>query len=75
MHQHCFCLIILMMPNTQQLFSDQKVSSDPADYEGLERPRWLSWRPSPRWAMSAAVLLAIGLSLATGDTAFIYYQF
>lgn len=67
--------IILMMPNTQQLFSDQKVSSDPADYEGLERPRWLSWRPSPRWAMSAAVLLAIGLSLATGDTAFIYYQF
>lgn len=67
--------IILIMPNTQQLFSDQKVSSDPADYEGLERPRWLSWRPSPRWAMSAAVLLAIGLSLATGDTAFIYYQF
>jgi len=67
--------IALMMPNTQQILFNHTISSDPADYEELSLSRWLQWRPSPRWAMACAAVLTLGIGLATGETAFIYYQF
>ncbi|MDP6342595.1 MAG: hypothetical protein QF491_03600 [Alphaproteobacteria bacterium] len=67
--------IVMMLPNTQQVFYKHEISSDSSDQEELSLSRWLMWRPSPRWALTAAMVLAVGLSLATGDTAFIYYQF
>jgi len=67
--------IALMMPNTQQILFEHNISSDPADYEELSLSRWLQWRPSPRWAVACAVVLTLGIGLATGETAFIYYQF
>lgn len=67
--------IIMMFPNIQQMFHEHGISSDSSDDPEMAPSRWLMWCPSPRWALTGALVLAIGLSLATGDTSFIYYQF
>ena len=67
--------IALMMPNTQQILYRHKISSDPADYEALSLSKWLLWRPTLRWAATCGIVVAVALGLATGETAFIYYQF
>ncbi len=67
--------IALMMPNTQQILYRHKISSDPADYEELSLSKWLLWRPTLRWAATCGIVVAVALGLATGETAFIYYQF
>lgn len=67
--------IILTMPNTQQLMHGYEISSDERDEEEAQTGRWVRWKPSPKWALASACILTVGLSLATGDTQFIYYQF
>ncbi len=67
--------VALMMPNTQQIMYRHNISSDPADYDELRLSKWLLWRPSPRWAATCGVVIALALGLATGKTEFIYYQF
>ena len=67
--------VALMAPNTQQIMYRYNISSDPSDYEDLVLSRWLQWQPSPRWALACAVILALGLGMATSDSVFIYYQF
>ena len=65
----------MMFPNIQQMFHEHGISSDSPDDEEMIPSRWLVWCPSPRWALTGALVLAVGLSLATGDTSYIYYQF
>ena len=67
--------IALMLPNTQQVLYRFNISSDPTDYDDVALRRWLLWRPSFRWAVQCAVVCVCALGFATGETAFIYYQF
>ncbi len=68
--------IALLMPNTQQVLRGQEISCDPLD-DATEAatPFWMQWRPSPRWACVLALIFAVSIGLATGETAFIYYKF
>lgn len=68
--------VALLMPNTQQVLRGHEISCDRADeVDEAATPFWVRWRPTPRWACAMALVVAISIGLATGDTAFIYYKF
>ena len=67
--------VALLLPNTQQILSQHKISSDPNEHEKLMVSHWLIWRSGTRWAVASALVLAVGVGLATGETSFVYYQF
>ena len=65
--------IVMLMPNTQELAGSDRITSDETMTDRL--PRALRWRPSPGWAVTAAVLLVIGVGKIGANSSFLYYQF
>ncbi|MES2307863.1 MAG: MBOAT family protein [Verrucomicrobiota bacterium] len=63
-------IVALFMPNTQQLFYrfEPVLGKEPS--AGI----W-EWRPSPAWAIGAALLAVLGILQLSSISEFIYFQF
>ena len=65
--------IVMLMPNTQQLTGSDRITSDETATDTL--PKALRWRPSMAWAVTAGVVLVIGVGKIGANSSFLYYQF
>ena len=65
--------MVMLMPNTQQLTGSDRVTSDETATDAL--PSTLRWRPSTAWAVTAAVVLVLGIGKIGANSSFLYYQF
>ncbi|MCU0924527.1 MAG: hypothetical protein MUF44_00370 [Hydrogenophaga sp.] len=65
--------IALLAPNTLEIFSSQKISSDSIRPGGSLIS--VRWSPSISWALGLAVLVFLSVSLGVNETPFIYYKF
>ena len=65
--------IVMLMPNTQELVGSDRITSDGTITDRL--PEALRWRPSWGWAVTAGVLVVIGVGKIGADSSFLYYQF
>lgn len=65
--------IVFYTPNTREIVHGiEKMTSDK---ESVIVKRWYNWSPSPAWAVNSAVLATISLSLMSGHSEFLYFQF
>ncbi len=69
-----FGVMVLNMPNSQELLRSHWVSSD-AEPEADKRYSILQWRPNTAWAGMTAAVLLFGFSTLGNNTSFLYYQF
>jgi D-alanyl-lipoteichoic acid acyltransferase DltB (MBOAT superfamily) len=70
--------LFAVLPNVQQMFGAHFPSTDPTPTPGPACARFMSWRPSVRWALlsSAVAALALFLVFVRADpVAFVYFQF
>ena len=65
--------IVMLMPNTQQLTGSDRITSDETPTDAL--PPSVRWRPSTVWAVTAGVMLVIGIGKIGANSSFLYYQF
>ena len=65
--------VVMLMPNTQELTGSDRITSDETATDAL--PRALRWRPSPAWAVTAGVVLVLGIGKIGSNSSFLYYQF
>ena len=68
-----FAMIVLFLPNTQEVMSDDPITSDAAAKTPLPAP--LRWKPNLAWGLSTACLIAAGVGLLSNGSGFLYYQF
>ena len=70
-----FGMIVLTMPNTQEILRNYWVSSDPQPSEEPSFLRGLLWRATPNWAAVTAIVFVIAFASIKGNSTFLYYQF
>lgn len=68
-------IIVLSMPNTQEILSRDWVSSDKKPEIMSKIPQFLTWKPSAGWAFVTAALLIFAFSNIGSDSSFLYYDF
>ncbi len=68
-------MIVVMLPNTQDILRNYWVSSDPQPSEESPVRRWMLWRASPNWAVATAVAFVIAIASIKSHSTFLYYQF
>jgi D-alanyl-lipoteichoic acid acyltransferase DltB (MBOAT superfamily) len=74
-----YLLIVWCLPNTMQIFARSGAILNIDDYIVSHEParfgRWLSFRPSRRWAVAAAIVFVTAWFAMSNLSPFIYYQF
>ncbi|HEX7010074.1 MAG TPA: MBOAT family protein [Phycisphaeraceae bacterium] len=71
--------VVWLAPNTQQIMADYEPAWDSSPQTGRVEPgptaAWLTWRPTPAWAVGIALAGLTALALLTKYSEFIYYDF
>lgn len=66
-------LFVVVLPNTQQLFSEFRPVLEKKDVERIES-RFV-WRPNFFWALFLGTIVGLGLTRLGQDSAFLYFNF
>ena len=68
-------IIVLCMPNTQEILSKSWVSSDAKPQVMSKLTDRFLWKPNAAWAVMMAVLLVFAFSNIGSESSFLYYDF
>jgi alginate O-acetyltransferase complex protein AlgI len=63
--------IVWALPNSQTIMA----RFSPISTAKLSVPQWLSWRPTPVWAVALGALLAVSIMSLQQTKVFLYFQF
>ena len=68
-------VIVLAMPNTQEILSRDWVSTDTKPQIMSRFTKFVTWKPNAGWAFLVAGLLVLAFSNIGSDSSFLYYDF
>ena len=68
-------LVVLTMPNSQEILRAQWVSCDQMPENIAKSRSWLQWSPSATWATIVGVLIVIAATSLNDSSGFLYYDF
>lgn len=67
--------IVLALPNTQEILSDEWISTSPQPREKQSWSEWIQWKPNLGWSAAAAAMFLLAFTSIGSDSSFLYYKF
>ena len=68
-------LIVLSMPNSQEILRKQWVSCNQIPENIAKSKTWLQWSPTATWATAIGVMIVIAATSLNDSSGFLYYDF